>query len=232
MKAKKKVKAVGMLSGTIGSALKREEELTTIAELKRQGHSNSTIAQLRNCSIWKIAADLRIIYKRYEEKQLQSKAAMVQEQLDKLADVRRNAWEAWELSRGIFRKSVNEYALGKSGNADDGTLEESLRKIRTIITKEGRLPENAYLSTILRTFEAERQLLGLDAPKAQEAVRVDVFDWKALLSGALASNPAQPKAIEQQQQPNSDIVIEGSKQAFAVALPGTTLPAPLQPESK
>lgn len=53
----------------------------------------------------------------------------------------------------------------------------SQERLKTIVTREGRLPNNEYLTTVIRTLEAERKLLGLDEP---EKVQAQVFTWDML----------------------------------------------------
>lgn len=59
---------------------------------------------------------------------------------------------------------------GMKGNRNpQASMDRSLEKLRRIITTEGRVPANTFLETILKTLQAERQLLGLD-----EAVKLDI----------------------------------------------------------
>src|ERR1700690_3105196 len=81
--------------------------------------------------------------------------------VEQLRDIRREAWSAWERSSEDASKVVLEFAnqTEQVGIDDYVTSEVMLKRIET---KEGRLPDNAYLTTILKTLEQERQLLGLD----------------------------------------------------------------------
>lgn len=161
-----------------------EERLNEVSRLRRRGHSVEDVATMMNLSIQKVYLAIRKIYKKYEAQQVESRGAYVQEQLDKLADVRLEAWKAWERSQLKAEKVVEELGCVED---DDGGFAESLHRMRIINTVEGRIGENAYLVTILRTFEAERQLLGLDAPKQVNAeVKVNVQVWETLLKGIAA----------------------------------------------
>lgn len=163
-----------------------EEFVAHVAKLTRQGYSVSDIAMMTNRSRNYISGVLKVIYERYEETRVHSRQAMIQEHLDKLADVRMEAWKAWYASMSDEEKVQEEY--GHMDFDDPEVLagpDQILHKLKVIISKKGRLPENAYLSSILKTFEAERKLLGLDAPKAEaEVASSDVLDWNSLLRGA------------------------------------------------
>jgi hypothetical protein len=79
--------------------------------------------------------------------------------------IREEAWEAYERSKQDTDKSVEEFVPCPSDDKPapkKGSREGSLLRISIVKTREGRLPANEYLSTIMKTLEAERQLLGLD----------------------------------------------------------------------
>lgn len=83
------------------------------------------------------------------------------QKLEQLRDVRREAWDAWVRSSEDARKTVEEYSQGKEQvSPDDYITSEEL--VKRVETREGRLPDCAYLNTIRQTLKDERDLLGLD----------------------------------------------------------------------
>lgn len=176
----------------------REEHLELVAKMDRRGHTQHEIAIATNRSQPAISQDLAIIRQRYRESMLKSQGDLVQEKLQQYKEVRRIAWLAYDRSMEDAEKEVEEFGTirEEDGSGDYSTSEA---RIKRITTREGRLPANAYLTTIMQTLEAERKLLGLD-----EAVKVDlsgtigVFSWDTLLSAMSApqTNDAEKRLAE------------------------------------
>lgn len=122
---------------------------------------------------------------------------LVAEKIEQLRDIRREAWDAWVRSSEDARKTVEEYSSGKEQvSPDDYVTSEEL--VKRVETREGRLPDNAYLNTIRQTLDDERKLLGLDEVKADSIklemvlALVDSFQRAALevFADAVAADPS------------------------------------------
>ena len=184
-----------MATNKTRSKTQREERLTEIAALHRRGMTQVEIAEALGVSQPQIAYDLRIIQTRYQRTQLDARGALVAEKLAQYRDIRREAWLAWERSKEDAGMVVEEFV---DANESDST-EGSERRIRRVVTKAGRLPNNQYLQTIMATHKAERELLGLDPekPAAQNTLNVVVAGaefWSGLAKQVAASMPLAVEA--------------------------------------
>jgi predicted transcriptional regulator len=140
-----------------------------VAELDRLGFSQREIAHRLGVSQPQVCYDLRKIRERYKEAAQVEITEKIQEKLAQYRGLRVELYEAWLRSMVAFEKVVTE--LNPKGNV--------LRIIRTI---RARLPSPEFMALILDTYQAERDLLGLDAPpkapvKGQMGVSLDV-NWE------------------------------------------------------
>ncbi len=134
----------------------REEALAETAKWDRRGCSLRDIASKMGVDHKQVDYDLKIIRRRYAESTLMERGAMVAEKIAQLQEVRAEAWEAWEVSKTNKERQVKE-KVTEGGAGPDHQAE----RLKAIITTEGRLPENAYLQTVLKTLEDEADLLDL-----------------------------------------------------------------------
>ncbi len=115
------------------------------------------------------------------------------EMVDKLCEVIRNAWHAYDLSAADSHKVVEEFADStEQVGFDDYVTSE--HRIKRIVTVEGQLPENAYLTTILKAMQQIADIRGLvkKEPAAQTNVNVVVAGaefWQGLAKQVAASMP-------------------------------------------
>lgn len=175
--------------------------MATIAQLDRRGHSQHAIAAAVQISQPMVCQYLKKIRKRYEESLISNRAELVAEKLEQLREVRQEAWDAWERSKlnAVTTRVHNVKAredAGKKGKdklKTGRTLSESLVKLKEIVTIEGRLPASEYLGIVLKTLDAERELLGLDEydPGKMMGAAVGVV-WDQLSKGE------PPDTIEEQ----------------------------------
>lgn len=143
-----------------------------------------------------ISVYLKKIREDYKRQEVEDRAAKVRAKLEEYRDIRREAWLAYDRSQKDTFKEQSEYAV-----VEDEGLEGSEQRIKRIVTIEGRLPENAYLTTIMNTLKAERELLGLDETKdrtitleqALELVRA----FKEAAKDVLGQHPDLLRALQQ-----------------------------------
>jgi predicted transcriptional regulator len=115
--------------------------------------TQAEIAEALGVSQPMISYDLKIVRRRYIESQIANRAEQVALKLEQYHEVRSEAWAAWERSKADAGNVVEKFA---------DSLGKGEQRIKRIVVREGRLPDNAYLTTIMKTLEAERHLLGLD----------------------------------------------------------------------
>lgn len=203
-----------------------EEILVKVALLDRQGANQFEIAAECGVSQPQACYYIKKIRARYVKEQVASHAELVAERRGQLRDVRREAWRAWAKSMSNAEKQSEEYACLKD---EDGEYAGGLVLVKRIEAKEGRLPDNAYLATILRTYEIENKMLGIDGTtKVEHSGTVEhnvSIDWgsmkgrpepadplrerrQALLAGGnggLAGFAPTPRTPAQQPLPNPDL---------------------------
>lgn len=157
-----------------------------VEKLLRRGIPQVQIAKEVGVSPGQISLDCRAIRERWEEEYKLERRNMLMEKLAANEEIRAEAWAAWERSKEDAVKNVEEkIPIPEDENNGDEertkrprkrrmTAEESLIKIKEILTREGRLPANAYLATIMETHKADRELLGLDAAQKVDVVVAQV----------------------------------------------------------
>jgi transcriptional regulator with XRE-family HTH domain len=175
----------------------RVQSLARIAEMDRKGYTQVQIAEAIGVSESQISQDLRQIRLDYRNSYRWEYEERVEEKLQQLREVRKEAWEAWERSKLPVTKktsrSVAPLRVGKKGkrqsDEDDEVefvdLEDAdnpllkLQLVETVEVVEQRLPASEYLTIVLKTYEAERDILGLDAAKKIDITTMTI-DWEAL----------------------------------------------------
>lgn len=202
-----------------------EGRLAKIAEMDRRGHTQYQIAKAVGISQPAVSGHLKTIRQRYVESMLEDRKEMVAEKLEQYREVRRVAWQAYMLSLKPSTKRVVERmpemkamkAAKRSPRGGRRTKEESdleevratLKVIKVIMTKEGRLPSNEFLHTVLKTLDAERELLGLD-PDRRNLMGVFQVPWEQLYGMGSEPDPLEARIEEVLALPAPDKT-DGSK---------------------
>ena len=179
--------------------MERDQLLDAVARLHRQGHSQYEIGKRLGFSQSTVSKMIVEVRKRYQERAAETHADLVEEKCAQLADIRAEAWAAYELSKLPKTKKQEEYGnfrkpkpkdkdepkgRGKRGrmSLEDQVdhIEFELRKVKETTTVEGQLPSAHYLELIVKCLNLEAELRGLkvfDDPS--KGVKVTV-DWDAL----------------------------------------------------
>lgn len=147
------------------SAEKREIDLAEIARLLRRGYSHREIAVKLKLSAQQVGIDVKTLMERCREESLNDIVAHRERILSEYREVKKEAWEAWEKSKNDRYKRTEETSTSaiRSGG-------------RIIETTEEGLPSSEHLRTVMSCLTAERDILGVDAPKQVEA-RVETINW-------------------------------------------------------
>lgn len=170
-----------MAASKVKSETEREQVLAFVAKLDRRGYTQFDIKyELQrelgiDVSQPMISIYLKQIRLRYREQQIIERRVKVNEKVEQLRDIRREAWDAWRRSSEDATKMVEEFGSEMEAVGQDDYV-TSERLLKRISTSEGRLPDNAYLQTIRAALKDERDLLGLDqvTPATQTNVNVGV----------------------------------------------------------
>jgi hypothetical protein len=176
----------------------RELNRARIAELKLKGHSLTEIARGLGMTHWQVLYDLRIVVKRWQDSALANVDEMRGRELAKLDIMEKEAWEAWEKSKGKKRTKTYEagYAAGEAVPEKQTAREEET------------FGDPRYFDLLLKCMDRRIKLLGIEAPAKDEdagvVVRQVVGDsgvggisdnhQYAALVGFFASLPGAPGA--------------------------------------
>lgn len=196
----------------------KSQVLAEIARYDRRGYTQHRIVEairpLVKLSQPTVCVLLKEVRLEYRNRAVEDRAEKVNEILQSIRDVRSEAWDAYEKSRlnGVTRRRENvrpfepkkgaknsKNSTGKKGES----VEQTLVLLKEVVTTEGRLPANVYLQTVLETLKAERELLGLDAPKQldiKQETTLSVWDqlagWEATsLTVVDANDPIEAKIL-------------------------------------
>jgi hypothetical protein len=142
-------------------------ERAEVMKLMRLGWGKSRIAQKLERSYTTIESDWNWCLS-----QLANEMKATREQLTSVIQaqyeqVKVEAWEAFERSKQPLEREVIEDTEGDTGQG----------KRVTKRTTEGRTGNNDYLKTTLSVLQAERELLGIDAPKRVDMRQQLVVQW-------------------------------------------------------
>lgn len=124
-----------------------------------RGEYQSAIASSLNVDTATVSRDLAAIRAVWLTSAVRDFDAAKAQELAKIDEVERAAWQAWERST-----KDKEVATQEAGAVKDAQTGKPIIKKATL-RKEGQSGNPAFLSTILTCIERRCAILGLDAPK-------------------------------------------------------------------
>lgn len=204
VRKKQTPKPAGM-SGAKFTKTQQEEVRATVAQMDRRGYSQYAIAEKLDLSQPTISYYLSEIREEYRTRQRKSVDELLHEKLEQYKEIRLVAWEAYDLSQKDKEKEEVETApvviLASTGKdkkgLDPADAFESAERIKRIVTREGRLPADGYLTIIMKTLEAERKLLGIDEElPPQNSNNLTVINWDTLHQRPPQRDPLKEKLKE------------------------------------
>jgi hypothetical protein len=163
------------------------EHRKEIMRLMRRGWTQDMIAEQLGIAQETVSKDYRMILKEWHAQRTEMVEEEVTAKLAEYLEIRTEAWAAWERSKIDAEKVVNADGPGYSTETK---------------TREGRIPANEYLRTVLNCLQAERELLGLDAVKevkVQGRYVTAQLNWADLAQQVPDTGPV-PDLIEQSVQ--------------------------------
>lgn len=208
------------------AGIPRVQNLVQVAILDRRGYDRHEIAARLGISEASVAKSIDEIHAKYMSMAVAEKAMLIEEKRAQLRELRKEAWEAWERSKADGHRTVTEtrpgavcpLCLGEGKNQRAGMRNRPCTRCNgtgklkdsTRITKvrEGRLPANEYLKTIIETLRDEQELLGLTL--ATSSTQVNIINWDTLLS--------QAKSARQLESGGTGDVIESQLHAIEARL--------------
>lgn len=108
-----------------------------------------------------IINDLQALQKEWQESAAVNIAESKAEQLAKIDELERQAWDAWEQSKGERKISRIRGAPGKADDSKPNILEKT-------VTTEERTGNIVYWNAVLDCIKERCKILGLNAPEQHE----------------------------------------------------------------
>lgn len=130
-------------------SLARIERRVEVTNLYRRGLTMREIAETLGISVSTVCADVKAARSRWKEQYAADYDALKSEQLAKLDEVERAAWEGWDRS---LRNAVKE------------TIKDTPDGIMESVTTEGQAGDPRFLKVIESVIAKRCRILGLDAP--------------------------------------------------------------------
>lgn len=144
------------------TAEQKELALHDLLVLMRRGLTKSEAAEKLGVNRLQVYRDWEEILHRLNEDNQNSLVLM----LAQYAEVKKEAWAAWERSKENKERTVAEKVSPGQAGQD---------KMKAVKVTEGHLPENSYLETVRKILDKECELRGLNPPKHLR-ITVDELD--------------------------------------------------------
>lgn len=148
-------------TGPKRSKEQRERDLAEMAQMLRRGVTQVSFARRFGVGQPQIHRDLAELDRRWKQTQLSGVDAQRRKQLEELAEVRSEAWRAWEASQQERVETTTERVGPPSS---EGT---AVRQVARIVKKPPEWAVSA-LNTVLAALSQEADLLGTKAPTKGE----------------------------------------------------------------
>lgn len=155
----------------------RELRMDIISELYKRGWSYRQIREevmarldLQTYSLRSVHSDIQALLKEWRELRIENLDHAVQLELERIDDVVREAWDAWEKSKQDYerKKAKQQGVLPKSADEDadqEGISTTRIEQQREEIRCYG---DPRYLEVIHKNLAERRKLLGLYSPEKRE----------------------------------------------------------------
>ena len=134
-----------------------EDNRRDITRLYLRGKTQAEIAKELEISRAMVAYDLGAIQNRWKRETVRDLDADKVQELEKLAELERTYWAAWDASLERMEATATERTEDHDGASTKATVK-----------REPRYGNPAYLQGVMRCIERRAKLLGLDAPVRQE----------------------------------------------------------------
>lgn len=167
--------------------LQKQLDRDKLVKLMRRGWSIEMVAEELGLSLNQATTDYHAVIRDFVAQREAPSEQLISLKMEEYAEIKREAWLAWEKSKNKIEKEAFETITNP-----DGSVREIAKKYL-----EGRLPGSEYLTIILQCLKAEREMLGLNAAK-QLKIGVkgghEGFDWDRFMDAI--NDPSLGKEIE------------------------------------
>ena len=147
------------------------------AYLERLGYTYYDISEELGVTISQVSKWIKEVQEEYKLTRITDKERLIAEKMAQYADIRKEAWLAYLQSKNGI---VNELVQQVLARLDKLGVGEEIGELKLNYSE---LPAGVFLRIAADALEAERELLGLDAPKQVEQKNVNQnfnLNWDAL----------------------------------------------------
>jgi hypothetical protein len=167
----------------IRSRFQIDMDRVKIIQMMRRGMTTSQIAEKMKVPINQVRYDYQQAMKRVRKDHVKDVKSLVALKLAEYSELKREAWEAWERSKEDAKIHVEEESENGLGTRN-----------KTMDRSEGQVGDNSFLKTVASCLQAERELLGLNAPKKHN-VKSENVNLDFIISNLPEQGPV-PNAVE------------------------------------
>ena len=147
--------------------------LEIVSQLYKRGYSYREIQQevkarldLSSYSLRTVHKDVNVLLKEWRETRIENIEYSVQLELERIDDITREAWQAWEKSKTDYeRKKAKQQRTPNSEEGTDGSKIVRMEQQREEVICYG---DPRYLEVIHKNAMERRKLLGLYAPEKKK----------------------------------------------------------------
>ncbi len=144
-----------------------------IATLYKRGNSYRAIREevmarlnLETYSLKTVSKDVHLLLKEWREERLSNIDDALQLELTRIDEIVKEAWSAWERSKGNYEKNKQRMkGLPNEDNVDGGILTTELEQTKENGNNYG---DPRYLDVVHKNLIERRKLLGLYKPEKKE----------------------------------------------------------------
>lgn len=182
---------------------------TLIAQLLKRGYTCREMAEeikarldLKTCSPSTVASDIKFLLAEWRQTSLMSTEEYVQLELQRIDDIIKEAWDAWDKSKTTYEKKratqhgvpTNPNGGGGNGSDDNSITMMGISQSSELMSPSG---DPRYLDIIHKATIERRKLLGLYAP---EKKNMDVTS-----GGDAISNNIQIEIIDKTEDVDNEV---------------------------
>jgi len=172
------------MAATKREPFQREQDRTVIARLYLQGKTQAEIAIQIGVSRVQISYDLKAIQNEWREKRFRDIDQMKADQLAKIDEIEREAWNAWRRSQEDKVVSVAERVVDEA------------ERSKTSLRKEGQAGDPRFLERVSWCVEQRLKIFGFYAP-----TKLALSDLDDLIEKELSR-----LSVQNEGEPQNDLV--------------------------
>ena len=148
-----------------------DERRRRVSELYLRAVRQVDIADELDVTQGTISTDIAWLRKQWREEFLHNVDERVSDELARIDELERVAWEAWERSVGEVKQSTTERVGRDLAAIDEGA--RGIQREKLVVHKRDQAGDPAFLARVAWCIQRRCELLGLDSPQRHELTGSD-----------------------------------------------------------